>query len=155
AGVVQVANYNSPGQIVISGSVDGVNRAMELAKDQGAKKVIPLVVSGAFHSPLMEHALEGLKQALAEVEVKPAEVPVYSNVTAQPVTEPQEIRRLLVEQLTSPVRWIELTQNMIADGAEMFYEVGPGKVLTGLLKRIDRSVAGRAFNGFEAINNLD
>lgn len=140
AGVVQVANYNSPGQIVISGSVAGVERAMEIAKEKGAKRAIPLVVSGAFHSPLMEFAREGLEKALQEVDVQDTRIPVYSNVTAGPVREASEIKRLLLQQLTRPVRWIETIRNMNRDSAAKFYEIGPGSVLKGLLKRIDRSI---------------
>ncbi|MCB9087728.1 MAG: ACP S-malonyltransferase [Calditrichae bacterium] len=141
---VQPANFNCPGQIVISGSVPAVHRAMELAKESGAKIVKELVVSGAFHSPLMGEALHGLKEALATVDVRPAAVPVYSNVKAQPVTSPEEIRALLQQQLMAPVRWEEILRNMIAAGHDDFYEVGPGRVLQGLLKRTDRQAACRA-----------
>jgi [acyl-carrier-protein] S-malonyltransferase len=153
AGVVQIANYNSPGQLVISGSVAGVNRAMELAKERGAKRAIPLPVSGAFHSPLMEYAAEGLGKALNEIEIKPARVRVYTNVDARPVTRPEEIRQKLHQQLTSPVRWTEIVENMIKDGAAKFYEVGPGNVLTGLLKRINSEVAGTAVNSLESLQS--
>ena len=152
-GVVQVANFNSPGQIVISGSVAGVNRAIEIAKEKGARRAILLVVGGAFHSPLMEYACEGLQKALAEVEIKPANIPVYSNVHAKPVTQPDEIRRLLVEQLTSPVRWVEIIENMTQDGASEFYEVGPGTVLKGLLKRISRDVTGKSIGKLTDLEN--
>ena len=141
---VQPANFNCPGQIVISGSVPAVHRAMELAKESGAKIVKELVVSGAFHSPLMGEALHGLKEALATVDVRPAAVPVYSNVKAQPVTSPEEIRALLQQQLMAPVRWEEILRNMIAAGHDDFYEVGPGRVLQGLLKRTDRQASCRA-----------
>ena len=117
---------------------------MELAKESGAKIVKELVVSGAFHSPLMGEALHGLKEALATVDVRPAAVPVYSNVKAQPVTSPEEIRALLQQQLMAPVRWEEILRNMIAAGHDDFYEVGPGRVLQGLLKRTDRQAACRA-----------
>jgi [acyl-carrier-protein] S-malonyltransferase len=155
AGAVQIANYNSPNQLVISGSVGGVNRAMELAKERGAKRAIPLVVSGAFHSPLMEYAIEGLGEVLNDVLIRPARVPVYTNVNAKPVTEPEDIRQKLYAQLTSPVRWMEITQNMIKDGAPKFYEVGPGNVLTGLLKRINGEVSCTAVNGLESLENLN
>jgi [acyl-carrier-protein] S-malonyltransferase len=131
-GIVQPANYNSPGQIVISGSITGVRKAMEVAKSRGAK----LVVSGAFHSPLMQSAGAGLQAALENVAVTDAVVPVYANVTAQPVTKATEIRSLLVDQLTRPVRWEESVANMVGAGATAFVEVGPGKVLQGLVKRI-------------------
>ena len=152
-GVVQVANFNSPGQVVISGSVAGVNRAIEIAKEKGAKRAIPLVVGGAFHSPLMEYASEGLQKALAEVEIRPASMPVYSNVHAKPVTQPDEIRQLLAEQLTSPVRWVEIVESMIQDGATEFHEVGPGSVLTGLLRRINREVTGKSIDKLENLQS--
>ncbi len=139
-GIVQAANFNSPGQIVISGSVEGVRKAMDLAKTRGAKLVKELPVSGAFHSPLMESAREGLKVALEKTEIRNASMPVYANVTASPVQQANEIRSLLNQQLTSPVRWEETIQNMIKNGASMFVELGPGKVLQGLVKRIDASV---------------
>jgi [acyl-carrier-protein] S-malonyltransferase len=132
---VQPANFNSPGQIVISGSVAGVRKAMELAKEQGAKLVKELVVSGAFHSPLMQSAKEGLKQALDATAVNDAAIPVYANVTAAPVRKADEIKRLLFEQVTSPVRWEASVAAMAAAGATKFVEVGPGKVLQGLVKR--------------------
>ncbi|MCX6136931.1 MAG: ACP S-malonyltransferase [Ignavibacteriales bacterium] len=142
-GIVQPANFNSPGQIVISGSVAGVRKAMELAKGRGAKMVKELVVSGAFHSPLMQSAREGLQQALRTAAVNDAAVPVYANVTAKPVRSADEIRRLLIEQLTSPVRWEESVTAMATDGASLFFEIGPGKVLQGLTKRCAASVETR------------
>jgi [acyl-carrier-protein] S-malonyltransferase len=151
-GIVQAANYNSPGQIVISGSVRGVRKVMELAKERGAKMVKELPVSGAFHSPLMESAREGLKAALDKTDIRDAEIPVYANVTARPVRSASEIRELLYQQLTSAVRWHETIVNMIADGAREFVEVGPGKVLQGLIKRIDATVAVR---GIEKFADLD
>jgi len=135
-GIVQAANYNSPGQVVISGSVAGVRKAMELARERGAKLVKELQVSGAFHSPLMESAKMGLKSALEETEIEDAGIPVYANVTAKPVRKAADIRELLFQQLTNPVRWEESVQNMAADGATQFVEIGPGKVLQGLVKRI-------------------
>ncbi len=137
-GVVQPANFNSPGQIVISGEVEAVHRAMEIAKSKGARLIKQLVVSGAFHSPLMGEALKGLTRALQEVKLEKAALPVYSNVEAKPVTEPVKIRHLLEKQLLAPVLWENIINNMIADDFDTFYEVGPGKVLTGLLKRINR-----------------
>lgn len=145
-GIVQPANFNSPGQIVISGSVSGVRKAMELAKEQGAKLVKELVVSGAFHSPLMQSAKDKLKEALDRAEIREAKIPVYANVTAKPETRAEEIRRLLFEQVTSPVRWEETVANMAADGAIKFVEVGPGKVLQGLVKR---TVAGAEVKGYD------
>lgn len=143
-GVVQAANFNSPGQVVISGSISGVRKGMEIAKERGAKLVKELVVSGAFHSPLMQSAKDGLKVALDEVKVQDAKIPVYANVTAKPVQKASEIRTLLFEQLTSPVCWHETVVNMAADGATSFIEIGPGKVLQGLVKRIvpDVTVSG-------------
>lgn len=136
AGIVQPANFNSPGQTVISGSVDGVHRAMELAREHGAKLVKELVVSGAFHSALMEEAREGLTGALEKTTINNARIPVYANVTAEPVTEAREIRELLIRQLTAPVLWEQSVRNMVRDGARTFIELGPGKVLQNLVKRI-------------------
>lgn len=141
SGIVQPANFNSPGQVVISGSVDGVRAAMALAKARGAKMVKELVVSGAFHSPLMQSAKDGLRKALATAAIKDPQVPVYTNVTAQAVTDGATVRELLLDQLTSPVRWEESVSNMIHDGAEKFVEIGPGKVLQGLIKRINPAVS--------------
>ena len=139
-GIVQCANFNSPGQIVISGSVAGVKAAMELAKQGGAKLVKELVVSGAFHSPLMASAKTELKAKLDETPFYECKIPVYANVTAKAVSNPIEIKKLLEDQLTKPVRWEETIINMIADGADEFVEVGPGKVLQGLIKRINPDV---------------
>lgn len=151
AGVVQPANFNSPGQIVISGSIDGVRKAMELAKLRGAKLVKELVVSGAFHSPLMESARVGLKEALEKTQVRDAKIPVYANATAEPVMRAPEIRDLLHKQVTSPVRWEQSVRNMVRDGASMFYEVGPGKVLQGLIKRTEPGVQVAGFDKFADI----
>lgn len=148
-GIVQIANINSPGQIVVSGSVDGVKKAMELAKARKAKLVKELVVHGAFHSPLMEPAREKLKDALESTEFNNVRIPVYSNVTAKPYTSEtpaEEVRRMLYEQLTSPVRWEDIIVNMIRDGISEFIEVGPGKVLQGLVKRINTNVNIRGFD---------
>ena len=140
AGIVKCANFNSPGQVVISGSIGGVRKAMELCKAKGAKIVKELVVSGAFHSPLMEPAIINLKEKLDDVNIFDAKIPVYTNVTAKPVVNKNEIKKLLVEQLNSPVRWEETIINMIKDGADEFVEIGPGKVLQGLVKRINPDV---------------
>lgn len=153
AGIVQAANFNSPGQIVISGSVTGVRRAMELAKERGAKLVKELPVSGAFHSPLMESAKSGLRDALKRTAIQDASIPVYANVSARPVRKAEEIRRLLNDQLTSPVRWEETIQNMAADGASMFVEIGPGKVLQGLVKRIRSDVQTRGIEKYADISS--
>ncbi|HQF43690.1 MAG TPA: ACP S-malonyltransferase [Ignavibacteriaceae bacterium] len=139
-GIVQCANFNSPGQIVISGSLTGVRKAMELCKTGGAKIVKELVVSGAFHSPLMKSAKDILLKELNDTPFYNARFPVYANVTAKPVTQKDEIKKILYEQVTSPVRWEETIKNMIADGFDEFYEIGPGKVLQGLAKRINPDV---------------
>jgi [acyl-carrier-protein] S-malonyltransferase len=152
AGIVQAANFNSPGQIVISGSVSGVRKAMELAKGRGAKMVKELPVSGAFHSPLMESAKSGLQAALETTDIRDASIPVYANVTAKPVQRADEIRQLLNEQLTSPVRWEETVRNMAADGASTFVELGPGKVLQGLVKRIRSDVQIRGIERFADVS---
>ncbi|MDP4115628.1 MAG: ACP S-malonyltransferase [Bacteroidota bacterium] len=139
-GIVQSANFNSPGQVVISGSITGVKKAMEICKSKGAKIVKELVVSGAFHSPLMASAKDKLIQALSITNVYDARFPVYANVNAKPVTLAADIKEKLVEQVTAPVRWEETIKNMIADGFDEFYEIGPGKVLQGLVKRINPNV---------------
>ncbi len=139
-GIVQCANFNSPGQIVISGSIEGVRAAMEISKQNGAKLVKELVVSGAFHSPLMESAKETLQAKLEHTSFYDAKFPVYANVTAKPVQAKGSIKKLLYEQLSNPVRWEETIVNMINDGADEFYEIGPGKVLQGLVKRINPDV---------------
>jgi [acyl-carrier-protein] S-malonyltransferase len=153
-GIVQCANFNSPGQIVISGSVDGVHKAMELCKANGAKMAKELVVSGAFHSPLMSGAKEKLKLKLDETKIVDGSIPVYANVTARPVSEAAEIKKLLFEQLSAPVRWEETIKNMIADGAETFIEIGPGKVLQGLVKRIDRNAKFSGIDKFEDLQKF-
>lgn len=139
-GVVQAANFNSPGQIVISGSVEGVRKGMEISKARGAKLAKELTVSGAFHSPLMASAGDGLRAALQETNIEAAAIPVYTNVTARPVERAEEIKEMLYLQLTRPVRWEESIVNMAADGADTFVEIGPGKVLQGLVKRIAGTV---------------
>ena len=151
-GIVQCANFNSPGQVVISGSVEGVLKGMELAKEAGAKIVKQLVVSGAFHSPLMQSASDKLKEKLDETDFKDASIPVYANVTAKPVTNSDEIRDLLLKQLNAPVRWAETIENMINDGVDEFIEVGPGNVLQGLVKRINREVK---FSGIDKYDQLE
>jgi [acyl-carrier-protein] S-malonyltransferase len=136
--IVVPANYNSPGQVVISGSLAGVEKAIEKAKEAGAKRALPLAVGGAFHSPLMESAREELEKAINETDFNKGLCPVYQNMDAKPHTNPDEIRGNLIAQLTSPVRWTQSVQAMIADGADEFVEIGPGKVLCGLIKKIDR-----------------
>jgi [acyl-carrier-protein] S-malonyltransferase len=133
---VVIANYNSPGQLVISGAGPALEQVGARAKEQGAKRVLPLKVSAAFHSPLMRGASEGLAAAMTEVAISDALIPVISNVTAEPLAAADAIRRELVEQVTSPVRWIASVRHMAAAGVDTFVEVGPGNVLTGLIKRI-------------------
>ena len=140
SGIVVAANYNSPSQIVISGSVAGVQAAVRLAEAAGAKKVVVLAVSGAFHSPLMEFAVPGLKEGLARMDIRAPKVPLISNVEAQPVTDAEAIRALLLRQLTSPVRWVESMQNALGLGCAEALEVGPGKVLMGLARGISRDM---------------
>jgi [acyl-carrier-protein] S-malonyltransferase len=154
AGVVQPANFNSPGQIVISGSLDGVRKAMDIARTRGAKMVKELVVSGAFHSPLMASAGGGLKSALDRTAIRDASVPVYANVTAEPVTRAGDIRELLHRQLTSPVRWEQTVRNMVRDGAVQLYEIGPGKVLQGLARRIDPGVKSGGFDTYADVQGI-
>ncbi|MBQ7458352.1 MAG: ACP S-malonyltransferase [Bacteroidales bacterium] len=134
-GVVVPANYNSPGQLVISGEMDAVQRACEAMKEAGAKRALVLPVGGAFHSPLMEPAAKRLAEAIGRTYFHEPFCPVYQNVDAQPTMDPEKIRENLLKQLTSPVRWAQTVQNMIADGATSFTEVGPGTVLAGLIKK--------------------
>lgn len=155
AGIVQPANFNSPGQIVISGSVEGVRMAMELSRQHGAKMVKELVVSGAFHSPLMESARDGLKEALERTAISDARIPVYANVTAEPVTRSSEIRDLLYRQLTHPVRWEETVKNMVRDGAVRFIEIGPGKVLQGLARRTEAGTKTTGVDKFADVRLLE
>jgi [acyl-carrier-protein] S-malonyltransferase len=154
AGLVQVANFNSPGQVVISGSIAGVRLAMELAKEQRAERAIELRVSGAFHSPLMGEALSGLIEALATADIRNPQIPVYTNVTAHPVQDAEEIRSMLQKQLLSPVLWKNTVENMIYDGFDTFYEVGPAKVLSGLSKRINPAVDCMSVGKVEDLENL-
>jgi [acyl-carrier-protein] S-malonyltransferase len=138
--IVVPANYNSPGQIVISGSNEGIDKAIEILKEKGAKRALKLAVGGAFHSPLMEPARLELEEAIKNTVFKKPICPVYQNVNAKPSTDPDVIRRNLVAQLTSPVRWTQSIINMISDGASLFVEVGPGNVLQGLIKKINRDM---------------
>jgi [acyl-carrier-protein] S-malonyltransferase len=153
-GQVQCANFNSPGQIVISGSVDGVKQVMEIAKKEGAKLVKELVVSAAFHSQLMNSAKNKLTTALDQTNLYDARFAVYTNVTALPVTSKSEIKRLLIEQVTSPVKWHQTIENMIKDGVEEFYEIGPGNVLQGLLKRINPDVKRFGIDKYEDVEKF-
>ena len=137
--VVVAANYNCPGQVVISGSIEGINKACELMKAAGAKRALPLKVGGAFHSPLMNPAKIELEAAIQATEFHQPKCPVYQNVDALPHTSPEEIKANLVAQLTSSVRWTQTVKNMLADGADEFIECGPGAVLRGLIKKIDKA----------------
>ncbi len=138
-GIVVAANYNCPGQLVISGEIKAVEEACELLKENGAKRALILPVGGAFHSPLMEPARKELAEAIKATLFNKPICPVYQNVSGSAVTDPSEIKKNLMLQLTAPVRWTQSVQNMIKDGATHFIEVGPGKVLQGLVKKIDRS----------------
>jgi [acyl-carrier-protein] S-malonyltransferase len=139
--VLQVANYLCPGNIVVSGHREACARVAELAPQRGAMKAIPLAVAGAFHTSLMQSALEKLQAALAGAQLARPRIPVLSNVDALPHDDPEEIRRLLVQQVCSPVRWEDSMRSLLAQGYDTFWEVGPGRVLRGLMKRIDRKVA--------------
>ena len=138
--VVVAANFNCPGQIIISGSIPGVEKAMEMLKEKGVKRMMQLKVGGAFHSPLMQPAAEELKQGILAAQFTTPKCPIYQNVNALPQTDLQQIRQNLIAQLTAPVRWTQTVRNMVADGANQFVEYGPGKVLTGLIHKIDSEV---------------
>ena len=138
--VVVAANYNCPGQLVISGTVDAINKACEALKAAGAKRALPLQVGGAFHSPLMQPAKDELQAAIEQTVFSAPKCPVYQNVDGKPHTDAEEIKANLIAQLTSSVRWTSSVQNMIADGADDFTECGPGKALQGMIGRIDKNV---------------
>lgn len=138
--VLQVANLLCPGNIAVSGSRASCERVAELAVERGAMKAIALTVAGAFHTPIMQPAVERLREAVAKVPMAAPRIPVVSNVDARPHSDPEEIRRLLVEQVVSPVRWEDSMRYLIAQGFDSFHEVGPGRVLCGLMKRIDRKI---------------
>jgi [acyl-carrier-protein] S-malonyltransferase len=139
-GIVIAANYNCPGQLVISGSKEAVEKACDALSEAGARRALILPVGGAFHSPLMEPAKERLARAIEQTEFSNSSCPVYQNVCATGIVDPKELKANLIAQLTAPVRWTQSVQQMIADGATHFTEVGPGKVLQGLVKKIDRSM---------------
>ncbi len=141
AGIVVAANYNCPGQLVISGEIEAVNNACETLKEAGARRALLLPVGGAFHSPLMEPAREELAAAIESTNFTDPACPIYQNVSTIAVTDPSEIKKNLIAQLTAPVKWTQSLKNMIADGADEFIEVGPGNVLQGLVKKLDRSIA--------------
>ncbi|MGC3979561.1 MAG: ACP S-malonyltransferase [Paludibacteraceae bacterium] len=138
--VVVAANYNSPGQLVISGSIEGIDKACEILKERGAKRALKLPVGGAFHSPLMEPARQELQAAIEVAVVSQPICPVYQNVNAYPQTDPVKIKENLIAQLTAPVRWTQTVKNMVTDGATAFSELGPGDVLKGLIKKISPEV---------------
>lgn len=140
-GVVVAANYNCPGQLVISGADEAVDTACARLKEAGARRALRLPVGGAFHSPLMEDARAELEQAIAEVEFHTPVCPIYQNVDAQPQTDPEKIKANLIAQLTAPVRWTQIVRNMLADGVSEFTELGPGNVLQGLIKKVNAEVA--------------
>ncbi|MBR4995761.1 MAG: ACP S-malonyltransferase [Alistipes sp.] len=139
-GVVVAANYNCPGQLVISGSNEAIDEACAKLKEAGAKRALRLPVGGAFHSPLMESARAELEAAIAEVEFSAPVCPIYQNVDAKPHTSPEEIKQNLIAQLTAPVRWTQIVENMLADGVDCFDELGPGSVLQGLIKKVSPEV---------------
>ena len=139
-GIVVAANYNCPGQLVISGDMEAVSLACESLKEAGARRALLLPVGGAFHSPLMEPAREELALAIEATTFTDPACPIYQNVSAEAVTDPFRIKSNLISQLTAPVKWTQTVQNMIRDGATQFIEVGPGNVLQGLVKKIDREV---------------
>nr|WP_321485299.1 ACP S-malonyltransferase [uncultured Draconibacterium sp.] len=147
--VVVPANYNCPGQLVISGSEAGIDKACALLTEKGAKRALKLVVGGAFHSPFMEPAREELAAAIEATTFNQPTCPVYQNVDAKPVSDPAVIKENLIAQLTAPVKWTQIVQNMIADGATSFTEVGPGKVLQGLVKKVDRKMKTVGVNSYE------
>jgi [acyl-carrier-protein] S-malonyltransferase len=138
--VVVPANYNCPGQLVISGSIAGIDYACEKLLEAGAKRALKLNVGGAFHSPLMQSAKMELEHAIAHTEIKEPICPIYQNIDAKPYTDPEKIKHNLIEQLTGPVRWTQIVMHMLEDGATSFTEVGPGNVLQGLVKKVDRAV---------------
>jgi len=148
--IVVPANFNCPGQLVISGSMKGIEIACEKLKEAGAKRALPLKVGGAFHSPLMEPARVELEEAIKNTNFSQPTCAVYQNVNAKPVTDPEEIKKNLVAQLTAPVRFTQTMLNMIADGASSFTEVGPGKVIQGLVKKVDRKMETAGVNSYQA-----
>ena len=147
--VVVPANYNCPGQLVISGSMAGIDKACEVLTARGAKRALKLVVGGAFHSPLMEPARKELAAAIEATPFSTPVCPIYQNVNAAPTSDQEVIKKNLIAQLTAPVRWTQTAKNMIADGATLFTEIGPGKVLQGLIKKVDRNAEVAGVQSFE------
>lgn len=152
--LVDLANFNSPDQIVISGTVDGVEAAIQMAQDEGAKRALKLNVSGAFHSPLMKPVLDNFIKELESVEFMKPEIPIFSNVTGQATIDPVEIKMFLEKQLLSPVLWTETVKHMLHGGAEIFVEVGPGRVLSGLLRKIDRQIKTMSVGTVEQLEKM-
>jgi [acyl-carrier-protein] S-malonyltransferase len=153
-GVVNIANLNCPGQIVISGETAALEAAGEKAKELGARRVIPLAVAGAYHSALMQSAQDKLTEVLAEVTLSAPRIPVAANISGKLIRDPNEIRRSLAEQVTGSVRWEDCVRTMIADGIGTYYEIGPGSVLAGLLKKIDREQTSHTINSVESLEAL-
>ena len=154
AGIVIAANFNTPVQTVISGSKAGVEKACEIAQEKDAKRVIPLVVGGPFHSPLIERAKTWLAEEMEKIIFNTTNIPVIANVNAKPATEPEKIRKNLAEQVTSSVRWVECIEFMIENGVNTFVEFGPKKVLSGMLKKIDRNVKVISIDTLETFNSV-
>jgi [acyl-carrier-protein] S-malonyltransferase len=154
-GTVELANVNCPGQIVVSGTSAGVAAIVERGKEAGAKRVIPLEVSGPFHSSLMKPAAERLEAVLASIDMNDACVPVVANVTAAPVTAADEIRSLLAEQVVSPVLWEDSIRYLIGEGVDTFVEIGSGTVLAGLIKKIDKNVRIISVNSYAAVQSAE
>jgi len=153
-GEICAANYNSPEQIVISGKEEAVKKAMAIAKEKGARAVIPLKVSGAFHSTLMSPASNKLAKEIEKTNVSKAEIPVMTNTNAKYISEPDDIKSSLIKQLDNPVRWSHSIQNLIDDGIEEFYEIGPGKILSNLLKKIDKTKKIKNIDKYESLINI-
>ena len=153
-GEVSVANYNCPGQLVITGEKEAVDRAAERLKEAGAKRCVPLKVSGPFHSPLLKGAGERLKKTLEGIAIQEIRIPYLSNVTADYVTDFSDVKELLVKQVSSPVRWQQCVERMVADGVDTFVEIGPGKTLSGFMRRIDRNVIVRNVEHVEDLEKL-
>jgi [acyl-carrier-protein] S-malonyltransferase len=149
--LVVPANYNCPGQLVISGTVPGVNKACEILTEKGAKRALVIKVAGAFHSPLMEPARDELARAINETTFKKPVCPIYQNVDGKPHTNPEIIKSKLIEQLIDPVMWTQTMMHMLKDGATSFTEIGPGKVLQGLIKKVDRQVEATSISSFVTV----
>jgi len=150
----RIANYNCPGQLAISGATDNLDRACEQAKARGAQRIIPLKVSGAFHTPLMQPAVDGMAQVISTLSFKPATVPIVANTTARPITDTEDIKSELLNQLCHGIHWQGSIEYMVARGVTTFIEIGPGRVLTGLIRRIDKNVSTINIGDVASINNM-